>query len=116
MIDIPAVLDHCPRCGQQVLDAHSDGLHIRADAQPLDPQAELAALLDGRLTYDMQPLGLPRKPYLMYRDAFRIGAERKWTVVGSHKCPPGPHLPSPPGKPVHLTIPIGQPIPDQPPF
>ncbi len=116
MIDIPAVLDHCPRCGAQVLDATSDGLPTRADAQPLDPQAELAALMSGQLTYDVQPLGLPRRPYLHYRDAFRIQAERKWTVVATHKCPPGPHFPQPRGKPVHLIIPIGIPIPDQPPF
>ncbi|WP_326637307.1 hypothetical protein OG884_26605 [Streptosporangium sp. NBC_01755] len=116
MIDIPAVLDHCPRCGGQILVAVSDGLPTRADATPLTPQAELAALLDDRLTYDVQPLGLPRRPYLHHRNSWRIQAPRKWPVVGSHRCPPGPHFPRPQTKPVDLIIPIGHPIPDQPPF
>lgn len=117
MIDSPAVLDTCPRCGAPILDAHSDGLHIRADAAPLDGHQELAALMDGRLTWDVQPLGLPRKPFLHYRHSFRIAGERKWPVVQTHRCPPGPHTPRQwRPRPVHLSIPSGPPIPDQPQF
>lgn len=116
MIDIPAVLTTCPRCGAQILDAVSEGLHVLADATPLDAHAELAALLDGRLTWDVQPIGLPRKPHLHHRHSFRIKPERKWPVVATHKCPPGPHIRPPQQKPVVLVIPYGKPTPAQPPF
>lgn len=116
MIDIPAVLDRCPRCGTQILDATSDGVRVRADAHPLDPQEELAAILNGRLTFDVQPLGLPRRPFLHHRCSFRIAAGRKWSVVATHRCPPGPHFPQARQKPIALVIPSGPPVPDQPPF
>ncbi|MFE3449643.1 hypothetical protein ACFXJ8_11975 [Nonomuraea sp. NPDC059194] len=117
MISSPAVLDSCPRCGGLILVAHTDGIPARADAAPLDPHQELAAILDGRFTYDVQPLGLPRKPYLMYRHSFRIArSTREWKVVATHKCPPGPHRPTIRQPPTTLVIPYASASPDIPPF
>ncbi|MEV7011566.1 hypothetical protein [Streptosporangium sp. NPDC051022] len=116
MISTPAVLDTCPRCGTPTLVGHSEGLLIRATAGPLDPRGELDALTAGQMTYDVQPLGLPRKPYLIHRNAWRIHADRKYAVVATHKCPPGARAPHFRPDPVPLFIPYGEPIPDQPQF
>jgi hypothetical protein len=116
MITTPAVLDTCPRCGTAVLAAHSGGVPVRADAEPLDERGELLALLDGRMTYDMYIGGLPRKPYLHLRYSWTISRPRKWKVVTDHKCPPGPHLRRQRTPPIDLIFPSGPPIPDNPPF
>ncbi|MEV4837771.1 hypothetical protein AB0K05_24835 [Nonomuraea sp. NPDC049486] len=116
MISSPAVLDTCRRCGNLILKAHSEGLAVRANPQPLDPRAELGAILAGQATYDLQPLGLPRKPYLWHRHHFRIAGKREWKVVADHRCPPGPHFPPPPGPPTPVFIPFAYSCPDQPPF
>lgn len=116
MISTPAVLTGCPRCGTQILLGHDQGLPIRATAQPLDPHQELAELLAGRHTYDVHPLGLPRKPYLTYRESFRFQGKREWAVVADHKCPPGAPPPLFRFEPVALVYPYGPPDPDQPPF
>lgn len=117
LISTPALLDACHRCGHPLLTAHAEGTPVRADVEPLDLRAELAVLLDGRATYDVQPHGIPRKPYLFHRHQFRIKGRRNWAVVAEHKCPPGPHFPPPKRKPpTELVIPFGPPIPDQPPF
>ncbi|WP_433415060.1 hypothetical protein ACQP1V_36330 [Microtetraspora malaysiensis] len=115
-ISTPADLIACHRCGQPTLTGWSEGLLARADVTPLDQVAELVALVEGRMTYDFQPIGLPRRPYLIHRHAWRIQATRKWQVVADHRCPPGLHFP-PPRKPaMELVIPIGQLIPDNPQF
>ncbi|MGI5155790.1 hypothetical protein [Microbispora sp. CA-102843] len=115
-ISTPALLDTCHHCGRPILTAHSEGLLARADPTPITPADELAALIAGRRTYDIHPMGLPRKPYLVHRSQFRIRAPRKWAVVAEHQCPPGPHFP-PPRKPaVHLEIPTGPPTPETPPY
>ncbi|GHH67546.1 hypothetical protein GCM10017673_14700 [Streptosporangium violaceochromogenes] len=116
MISTPAVLDTCPRCGTPLLVGYSEGLLIRATATPVDPHGELDALTAGRMTYDVQPLGLPRKPYLMHRHAWRIQAARKWNVVATHKCPPEAQAPYFRPDPVPIAIPYGSPIPENPPF
>jgi hypothetical protein len=116
MITTPAVLDTCHRCGTPTLVGHSEGLLARAGAQPLDPHGELDALMDGRWTFDVHLEGVPRRAYLIYRCSFRIRAPRKWNVVATHKCPPGPHFPIRPGPPIEIVIPRGKPIPDTPPF
>lgn len=117
MISSPAMLDACRRCGSLILRGQSEGMTARADPTPLDRRQELAAILAGLATYDVRPLGLPRQPFLGYRCSFRIlSANQGWKVVAEHRCPPGPHTPQPPTKPIHLTIPCGEPIPDNPPF
>lgn len=112
----PAVLDTCHRCGRPLLVGHSEGLHTRATATPIDPLGEVEALGAGLFTYDVQLEGLPRRPHLIYRCQFRICAPRKWNVVAAHRCPPGPHFPVRPGPPIELSVPYGVPDPDQPPF
>ncbi|MGW4469683.1 hypothetical protein ACWENQ_08420 [Nonomuraea sp. NPDC004354] len=110
------MLDTC-RCGALILVCQSEGIPARADAAPLSPEQELAAILDGRMTYDVQPLGLPRKPYLMYRHSFRIAnGKGEWKVVAAHKCPPGPHHPTIRQPPTPLVIPYASASPDIPPF
>lgn len=117
MISSPAVLDACRRCGSLILRGQAEGATARANPTPLDRRQELTAILAGLATYDVQPLGLPRQPYLRYRNTFRIlSTNQGWKVVADHACPPGPHFPQPPTKPIHLTIPYGSPVPDQPPF
>lgn len=116
MITTAAILDGCRRCGTPILVAHSEGIPVRTDATPLTPERELEAILAGLATYDVQALGLPRMPYLGYRNQYRIAGKREWTVVADHQCPPGPHNPPPPQKPVPLIIRIGSPVPDDPQF
>lgn len=120
MISTPIVMTTCRRCGRPILAAHSEGIPARADLDPLDRYGELIALLDGRATYDLQPFGLPRRPYLIHRYDWRIQAAPCWPIVADHKCPPGPHFPSPRKPPIDLVIPIGQsssePEYDRPPF
>lgn len=113
----PVSLAVCPRCGRHMLSGFSEGCWVRADPAPLDPAQELAAIQAGRSTYDLQPLGLPRRPYLWHRTSFRILGARKWMVLAEHVCPPGPHFPPPPSRPTELYIPSGYPTPgDIPPF
>lgn len=117
MISTPAVLDTCRRCGALILIGQSEGLTTRANPAPLTPQEEYDAILLGHATYDVHPLGLPRRPFLMHRHSFRIArGRREWKVVADHHCPPGPHIVPPPGKPIRLEIPYATATPDQPPF
>lgn len=116
MISSPAAMTNCRRCGSLILSGYSEGVWVRVDTTPLTPEQELQALLAGRDTYDLHPLGLPRKPFLWHRTSFRIRGERKWQVLAQHVCPPGPHFPHPPAEPVELVIPTGYSTPDQPPF
>jgi hypothetical protein len=116
LISRPAVLDTCPRCGRPILVGMDTGQLARADPTPLDPEKELLALLADQMTYDVQPLGLPRRPFLIYRTTLRIQRARKWTVVTTHKCPPPPYFPGPRKPAVELVVPFGLPITDDPPF
>ncbi|MGA5764494.1 hypothetical protein [Nonomuraea bangladeshensis] len=116
MISSPVHLDRCRRCGQPILSGYSEGAWVRADPAPVDALGELRALQAGRMTYDLQPLGLPKRPFLWQRTAWRIRGERKWSVHVQHACPPGPHFPPPPSQPVELYIPSGYTVPDSPPF
>ncbi|GAA3441046.1 hypothetical protein Pve01_66710 [Planomonospora venezuelensis] len=99
-----------------ILVGHDQALPIRATAQPLTREQELAEILAGRHTYDLHPLGMPRKPFLVYRDSFRIAGTREWKVVADHHCPPGAVAPAFRSPPIPLVLPYGQPIPDEPPF
>lgn len=117
MITTPAVLDTCRRCGAAVLAGHSEGLHARVTAAPLNPYEEVQALGDGRWTYDLHLEGLPRRAYLIYRCPIRILGARKWKVLATHRCPPGPHYPRKPGPPIEILIPYRvEPDSDNPPF
>lgn len=117
MISSPVSLAVCRRCGKPILSGYSEGVWTRADPTPLDPAQELAAIQAGLATYDLQPLGLPRRPYLWHRTSFRILGERKWQVLAQHACPPGPHFPPPPAKPTALYVPFAYSVPgDIPPF
>lgn len=116
MISGPVSLDACRRCGRPILAGYSEGVFVRADPAPVDPAGELAAIQAGLATYDLQPLGLPRRPYLWQRTSFRILGKRKWQVLAQHVCPPGPHFPPPPSQPIQLVIPFGYSVPDSPAF
>ena len=78
----------CPRCGALTLRALDDevaGLLAVVDPLPLDgPAAELAAILDGRTTYDL--IGVYRKRLAM-RDELRIAAGSRYPVLATHRCP-----------------------------
>lgn len=79
----------CPRCRQPILRAlvgHAAALDVRADPKPLTPQQELAARLQGRLTYCLRI-----RPYLPARITDRspehIRAGRcTHLVVADHHC------------------------------
>ncbi|MBF8193267.1 hypothetical protein ITP53_47895 [Nonomuraea sp. K274] len=116
MISGPVSLTNCRRCGQLILSGYSEGCWAQVDPAPIDAAQELQAILAGLATYDVQPLGLPRRPFVWHRTSFRILGARKWAVVAEHRCPPGPHHPPPPSQPIELVIPFNAPTPDQPPF
>lgn len=79
----------CPRCRSPVLRAlvgHVAGLDIRADPLPLDPAAELAAMLAGRLTFCLN-LRAWAPPRLLTRGHEHIAAGRcAHTVIAEHQC------------------------------
>ncbi|MET7333292.1 hypothetical protein [Nonomuraea sp. NPDC005650] len=116
MISSPVSLAICRRCGRPILSGYSEGVWVRANPAPIDAAQELAAIQAGHFTYDLQPLGLPRRPYLWHRTSFRILGERKWQVLAQHVCPPGPHFPPPPSNPIELFIPFNVSTPDDPQF
>ncbi|GIJ51298.1 hypothetical protein Val02_81840 [Virgisporangium aliadipatigenens] len=80
LISTDATRTSC-RCGAVVLVAVDEGLAVRADADPIPPTAEIAALVDGRWTYTHAG------GQLIYRDAARI---RSNTPAGcihrEHRC------------------------------
>lgn len=84
----------CRRCGHPILTAiagHVAGLTVRADPEPMTPQQELLALLDGRLTWHLitEALGTQR---ITWRDptAIRAGPKPDRHVIADHRCPPQP--------------------------
>ena len=82
-----ARLTTCPRCHAAViraLDAPVAALDVRLDPVPLDIRAELAALISGRLTYDLIPAGFGQE--IEYRDEMRI-RKRNYPVLAEHQCP-----------------------------
>ena|SRR5687767_13343368 len=78
-----ATPSRCPRCRTPILTALDEGLTARVDLAPLrDRQAEIAALLTGRRTYNRLNIG-----HLVYRDATRIaGNSLAGTVHAEHQC------------------------------
>lgn len=72
----------CHRCGSPVFTAWAEGLHVTADADPLDRPGEVAALLAGRWTYSRTPGG-----ELVHRDAGRItGGSVPGQIHAEHRC------------------------------
>lgn len=111
----PAQLTHCTHCQQPVIRAHTDGLLVTCDPQPLTPTNELTALLAGRLTYQLVPVAGHTE--LQWRHLLRIRANHPHPVIATHHCPPDAHtrprrrqLPPPitiPSRPAAMTPPNG---------
>lgn len=107
LIDRPAHYQPCPRCGSHTLTAYSSGIHIRLDPETLNAEQELAALLSGRMTYDLMVLGLPRRMHPAWRDQTRIRS-RRYQVVATHQCS-GKSRPGPPQPEIQITVPVPKP-------
>ena len=73
----------CPQCNQAILTALDEGLAAKANAAPLlDQAAEIAVLLQGRLTYT-----LTRNRHLVHRTAERITSGMPHgTIHAAHQC------------------------------
>lgn len=74
----------CHRCRAPILTALDEGLTARVDATPLrNRDAEIAALLDNRRTYNYTSYG-----HLYYRDEWRIAASIPpgTAIHAEHKC------------------------------
>ncbi|MEU1449882.1 hypothetical protein [Streptomyces mirabilis] len=83
----------CPRCHCPVLRARAGrvaALDVIADPEPIDPTAEILALLEGRLTWHLttSALGVQR---ITWRTHFHIRAgPARHPVIADHQCPPVP--------------------------
>ena len=108
LITEPAKAAECIRCGSQVITAITGGLTTVTDVSPLSVNEEIAALLVGRATFDLQADG--KQVYLEWRDLTRIRAGRRYPVVAGHRCGPGARL-----LPLPAAAPAAQ-LPDDPPF
>ncbi|MFF3324926.1 hypothetical protein [Streptomyces sp. NPDC002889] len=97
----------CPWCKAPILRAlvgHVAAVQVRADPRPLDLQQELAARLQGRLTYCLRLHPLLR-PRLLHRGPEHIRAGRcTHIVVADHQCTrtPAPAEPASTTEPDHL--------------
>ena len=85
-IDRPAHYQPCPHCHRHTLTAIVSGVKTRLNPEPLTINTEIAALLDGRRTYDVLLYGLPRRMHPIWRDISRIRAPRRHTVIATHQC------------------------------
>jgi hypothetical protein len=114
LIDRPAHLAPCRRCGDYVLAGLVGGAMTRCDPGAIDIHAELIAVLGGKASYDVCAWGLPRRLYLVWRHSLRITAARKYPVVAEHQCNGTGRYPTPA---IDLTVP--RPVADttsKPPF
>lgn len=75
----------CRTCQRPILAATVGGLDRHVDPTPLTPPGELAALLEGRPTYDLSG---PLADHLIRRNVHRIRAARIRPVVAEHTCRP----------------------------
>jgi hypothetical protein len=90
----------CPSCGATTIRGltHPPGAYQAiTDPVPLTMIAEAAALLKGKLTYDLVS-GITGHHELIRRDQHRI-KQRDWPVLATHQCP-GPVPWTPPRPPV----------------
>lgn len=88
LIDRPARLATCPRCGHPTLSAVSGGITVHATPAPLSISEEIAERLSGHSAYDVIIYGM--RLYLEYRDLPRIRTGRRHQVVAAHGCPRSP--------------------------
>lgn len=86
LIDRPAHLAPCRRCGAYVLAGLVGGVLTRCDPSAIDIHAELTAVLSGGRSFDVCAWGLPRRLYLVWRYSLRIASARKYPVVAEHQC------------------------------
>ena len=87
LISRPARLMPCHGCHRHILAAIENGLTIAVDPQVIDLTAEVTARIAGRGAYDIISMGAA--VYLVYRDLFRVCAQRGYPVVADHECPAG---------------------------
>jgi len=71
----------CPRCNASTLFAYSEGVPAHVDATPIDAAEELAALAEGRWTYELLWCG-----ELLHRDQYRICGKPYGTIHQQHRC------------------------------
>lgn len=70
----------CDRCGASLLTGWAEGILARVEAVALDRAGEIAALIQGRITYDLV------YGELVDRDARRIRGQRRGSVYAEHRC------------------------------
>ena len=76
----------CRRCKQPVLAATVGGMDVHVDTATLNDVGELAALIEGRTTYE-----LVTADYLVRRSTHHISAgPAKHPVLATHSCAPTP--------------------------
>lgn len=107
LITTPARAATCNACGSTVIHAVTGGLTTITDTTPLSVNEEIAAILAGRSTFDLQTAG--NQLYLEWRDVTRIRAGRNYPVLAIHGCARGAQHPIPPA-------PSNNSLPDDPPF
>jgi len=76
----------CDRCHQIVLAGIAEALPVRLDPNPLDQTAEVAALIAGRMTWQMN-----RRREVWWRSSAKIAAHpagdhREYAVFADHDC------------------------------
>ncbi|NJQ14195.1 hypothetical protein [Streptomyces bohaiensis] len=80
-----AVPRRCPRCGAPTLTARAGGrvmaLDVRLDTGPLDIEEEIAALMDGRLTWHLTSGGR-----ITWRHNFHRRVPTRHQVLRDHRC------------------------------
>ena len=106
LINRPAQITACTRCGQKTLTAITGGLTTTIDPGPLTIAQEIAARITGKPTFDLVPSGAAL--YVEWRDITRVKAPRVYAVAAIHQCKGARQVVLP-------TVPAA-PLPDNPPF
>lgn len=73
----------CRSCGRPLLAVTVGGLDRHVDPAPLTELGELAALMSGRVTYDLSG---SLADHLIRRTVHRIAVPRGLPVVAEHRC------------------------------
>jgi hypothetical protein len=77
----------CPRCAVEVYTGLDDdwmGFQVVVDVEPIGPEAEIWAALDGRPSYSLRPGS--RGSELSWRDDYTIGRPSRHPVLLEHRC------------------------------
>ena len=118
---IQARLEACPRCDSAVilaLDSAIAAIPVRADPVPLDAEAELQALLEGRTTYTLHIQTWTGRRTISTRLPEDM-PRRDRPVIADHRCPgpiPATAIPPPPPDPDdHREPDLFTPVHDEPP-